>query len=338
MAEWDGTPPGPECGMSAPDSGAGLDESVRPRSLDDFIGQDELRANLRVYLDAARERGKALDHTLFYGNPGLGKTTLAQIMASELGVNLVCTSGPVLERSGDLAAILTNLGRHDILFVDEIHRMPIAVEEVLYPAMEDFKLDLVIGQGPAARTVKIDLEPFTLVGATTRMGLISSPLRDRFGIVARLEYYSPTDLARVVRRTARILGVEVTPDGAEEIGRRSRGTPRIANRLLRRVRDFALIRGNGQVTGVEASAALKRMDVDEHGLDQMDRKLLEVLITHYDGGPVGIKTLAVACSEEVRTIEDIYEPYLIQCGFLKRTPRGRMATARAYKHLKLLLS
>lgn len=338
MAEWDGTPPGPECGMSAPDSGAGLDESVRPRNLDDFIGQDELRANLRVYLDAARERGKALDHTLFYGNPGLGKTTLAQIMASELGVNLVCTSGPVLERSGDLAAILTNLGRHDILFVDEIHRMPIAVEEVLYPAMEDFKLDLVIGQGPAARTVKIDLEPFTLVGATTRMGLISSPLRDRFGIVARLEYYSPTDLARVVRRTARILGVEVTPDGAEEIGRRSRGTPRIANRLLRRVRDFALIRGNGQVTGGEASAALKRMDVDEHGLDQMDRKLLEVLITHYDGGPVGIKTLAVACSEEVRTIEDIYEPYLIQCGFLKRTPRGRMATARAYKHLKLLLS
>ena len=311
MAEWDGTPPGPECGMSGPDSGAGLDESVRPRSLDDFIGQDELRANLRVYLDAARERGKALDHTLFYGNPGLGKTTLAQIMASELGVNLVCTSGPVLERSGDLAAILTNLGRHDILFVDEIHRM---------------------------RTVKIDLEPFTLVGATTRMGLISSPLRDRFGIVARLEYYSPTDLARVVRRTARILGVEVTPDGAEEIGRRSRGTPRIANRLLRRVRDFALIRGNGQVTGGEASAALKRMDVDEHGLDQMDRKLLEVLITHYDGGPVGIKTLAVACSEEVRTIEDIYEPYLIQCGFLKRTPRGRMATARAYKHLKLLLS
>ena len=329
MTDFDGNPP---------DAAAGLDESVRPRSLDDFIGQDELRANLRVYLDAARERGKALDHTLFYGNPGLGKTTLAQIMASELGVNLVCTSGPVLERSGDLAAILTNLGRHDILFVDEIHRMPIAVEEVLYPAMEDFKLDLVIGQGPAARTVKIDLEPFTLVGATTRMGLISSPLRDRFGIVARLEYYSPADLARVVRRTARILGVEVTPEGAEEIGRRARGTPRIANRLLRRVRDFALVHGTGQVTGGEASSALKRMDVDEHGLDQMDRKLLEVLITHYDGGPVGIKTLAVACSEEVRTIEDIYEPYLIQCGFLKRTPRGRMATARAYKHLKLLLS
>lgn len=317
---------------------AAIDESVRPRSLDDFIGQDELRANLRVYLGAARERGKALDHTLFYGNPGLGKTTLAQIMAAELGVNLVCTSGPVLERSGDLAAILTNLGRHDILFVDEIHRMPIAVEEVLYPAMEDFKLDLVIGQGPAARTVKIDLEPFTLVGATTRMGLISSPLRDRFGIVARLEYYSPGDLARVVQRTARILGVEVTDEGATEIGRRSRGTPRIANRLLRRVRDFALVHGDGRVTGQEASAALKRMDVDELGLDQMDRKLLEVLIKHYDGGPVGIKTLAVACSEEVRTIEDIYEPYLIQCGFLKRTPRGRMATALAYRHLKMLFS
>ena len=322
----------------ATDCGTGIDESVRPRSLDDFIGQDELRANLRVYLGAARERGKALDHTLFYGNPGLGKTTLAQIMASELGVNLVCTSGPVLERSGDLAAILTNLNRHDILFVDEIHRMPIAVEEVLYPAMEDFKLDLVIGQGPAARTVKIDLEPFTLVGATTRMGLISSPLRDRFGIVARLEYYTPDDLARVVQRTARILGVEVSTDGAAEIGRRSRGTPRIANRLLRRVRDFALVHGNGMVTGEQASAALKRMDVDELGLDQMDRKLLEVLIKHYDGGPVGIKTLAVACSEEVRTIEDIYEPYLIQCGFLKRTTRGRMATALAYRHLKMLLS
>ncbi len=318
--------------------GASADDSVRPRSLEDFIGQDELRANLRVFIDAARERGKALDHTLFYGNPGLGKTTLAQIMASELGVNLVCTSGPVLERSGDLAAILTNLSRHDILFVDEIHRMPVAVEEVLYPAMEDFKLDLVIGQGPAARTVKIDLEPFTLAGATTRMGLISSPLRDRFGIVARLEYYQPADLARIVSRSARILGVAITPDGAEEIGRRSRGTPRIANRLLRRVRDFALVHGNGSITAVEAGEALARMDVDELGLDQMDRKLLEVIITHYDGGPVGVKTLAAACSEEVRTIEDIYEPYLIQCGFLKRTQRGRMATARAYRHLKLLLS
>ncbi|MCR5563226.1 MAG: Holliday junction branch migration DNA helicase RuvB [Desulfovibrio sp.] len=309
------------------------DESVRPRSLDDFIGQDELRANLRVYLAAARERGKALDHTLFYGNPGLGKTTLAQIMASELGVNIVCTSGPVLERSGDLAAILTNLGRHDLLFVDEIHRMPIAVEEVLYPALEDFKLDLVIGQGPAARTVKIDLEPFTLVGATTRMGLISSPLRDRFGIVTRLEYYSPEDLARIVERSARILGVEISPDGAEEIGMRSRGTPRIANRLLRRVRDFALVNGDGRVTREESVAALSRMDVDELGLDQMDRRLLEVLIDNYAGGPVGLKTLAAACSEEVRTIEDIYEPYLIQIGLLQRTPRGRMATVKARRHL-----
>ncbi|MBQ3060324.1 MAG: Holliday junction branch migration DNA helicase RuvB [Desulfovibrio sp.] len=312
------------------------DESVRPRSLDDFIGQDALRANMRVYLDAALERGKALDHTLFCGNPGLGKTTLAQIMASELSVNLVCTSGPVLERSGDLAAILTSLGRHDILFVDEIHRMPIAVEEVLYPAMEDFKLDLVIGQGPAARTVKIDLEPFTLVGATTRMGLLSSPLRDRFGIVSRLEFYSPEDLARIVQRTAGILGVEVTGTGAAEIGRRSRGTPRIANRLLRRVRDFALVHGSGQITEDAAIAALKRMDVDEQGLDPMDRKLLDILINHYEGGPVGIRTLAAACSEEVRTLEDIYEPYLIQCGFLRRTPRGRMATLKAYQHLGLL--
>lgn len=314
------------------------DESVRPRTLNDFIGQDDLRANLRVYLEAALGRGKALDHTLFYGNPGLGKTTLAQIMAAELGVNLVCTSGPVLERSGDLAAILTNLSRHDLLFVDEIHRLPIAVEEVLYPAMEDFKLDLVIGQGPAARTVKIDLEPFTLVGATTRMGLISSPLRDRFGIVARLDYYNPQELARIVLRTAHILDIEITESGAQEIGRRSRGTPRIANRLLRRVRDFAAVHGKGRITESDADHALQRMDVDALGLDQMDRKLLEVLIKHYDGGPVGIKTLAVACSEEVRTIEDIYEPYLIQCGFLKRTPRGRMATNLAYKHMNLLLS
>lgn len=314
-----------------------IEEGLRPKRLDDFIGQDELRANLKVFITAAKERGKALDHTLFFGSPGLGKTTLAQIIASELDVNLVCTSGPVLERSGDLAAILTNLSRNDILFVDEIHRMPIQVEEILYPALEDFKLDLVIGQGPAARTVKIDLEPFTLVGATTRMGLISSPLRDRFGIVAHLEYYSPDNLAQIVTRASRIIGVTIDADGAMEIGRRSRGTPRIANRLLRRVRDFALVHENGEVNAKIASQALERLDVDEEGLDQMDRKLLQIIIRNYDGGPVGIKALAVACSEEPRAIEDIYEPFLIQRGFLKRTPRGRMATQKAYEHLNLFL-
>jgi len=313
------------------------DENVRPRILDDFIGQDELRANMRVYLRATQEREKALDHTLFYGNPGLGKTTLAQIIANELDVNIVCTSGPVIERSGDLAAILTNLGQHDILFIDEIHRMPITVEEILYPAMEDFKLDLIIGQGPAARTVKIDLEQFTLIGATTRLGLLSSPLRDRFGIVSRLEYYNAEELAKIVLRAANIMDVLIDVEGAMEIGRRARGTPRIANRLLRRVRDFALIRKEKQITAACAIHAMQRMEVDASGLDYMDRKILTLMIEHYDGGPVGIKTLSAACSEEVRTIEDIYEPYLIQCGFLKRTSRGRMVTAKAYKHLNIVL-
>ncbi len=310
------------------------DDNIRPQRLADFIGQDDLRSNLDVFIQAARGRGTAMDHALFYGNPGLGKTTLARIISSELGVNLISTSGPVIERSGDLAAILTNLSRNDILFIDEIHRVPSSVEEVLYPAMEDFNLDLIIGQGPAARTVKIDLEPFTLVGATTRLGLLTSPLRDRFGCIFRLEFYSPDELAHIVTRAARIFDLEVTDEGAHMIGRRSRGTPRIANRLLRRVRDYATVHGDGVVNGEIADMALDRLDVDPLGLDQMDRKILSVLIDQFGGGPVGIKTIAVACSEEVRTIEDIYEPYLIQCGFLKRTSRGRVATAKAYQHLQ----
>ncbi|WFS61449.1 Holliday junction branch migration DNA helicase RuvB [Pseudodesulfovibrio thermohalotolerans] len=311
------------------------EENVRPRKLSDFIGQQDLRTNLDVFIRAARERERSLDHTLFYGNPGLGKTTLARIMASELGVNMVSTSGPVIERSGDLAAILTNLERGDILFIDEIHRMPATVEEVLYPAMEDFQIDLVIGSGPGARTVKLDLEPFTLVGATTRLGLLTSPLRDRFGCIFRIEFYSPEELGRIVERSAAILGVEVEPEGALVIGRRARGTPRIANRLLRRVRDYALVHGTGVVTRELAEMSLERLDVDQYGLDNMDRKILTLMVEHFNGGPVGLKTIAAACAEEVRTIEDIYEPYLIQCGFLKRTPRGRVATAKAYQHLKL---
>ncbi|HML62188.1 Holliday junction branch migration DNA helicase RuvB [Solidesulfovibrio sp.] len=310
------------------------DDSIRPSRLSDFIGQDDLRANLRVFLHAAMEQGRPLDHSLLYGPPGLGKTTLAQIMASELGVNLVTTTGPVLERCGDLAAIVTNLRRGDILFIDEIHRMPPAVEEILYPAMEDFKLDLIIGQGPGARTVRIDLEPFTLVGATTRLGLLTSPLRDRFGVIFRLEFYSPEELARIVTRAAGIIGIGITPGGALVVGQRSRGTPRIAGRLLRRLRDFAVVAGATTLDEELAREALARLDVDPHGLDQMDRKILEILIGHYEGGPVGVKTLAVALSEEVRTIEEIYEPYLIQCGLIKRTPRGRVATAKAYAHIK----
>lgn len=313
------------------------DDTIRPQRLSDFIGQQDVRSNLSVFIQAAKERGKALDHTLFSGNPGLGKTTLAQIMASELGVNMVSTSGPVLERVGDLAAILTNLARHDILFIDEIHRMPATVEEILYPAMEDYKIDLIIGQGPGARTVKIDLEPFTLVGATTRVGLLTSPLRDRFGCVFRLEFYSPEELSRIVLRAAGILGVKVTEEGAWAIGRRSRGTPRIAGRLLRRIRDYAVVSGQGVVDKKLAEDSLDKLDVDPHGLDQMDRKILSLIVNQFSGGPVGVKTIAVACSEEARTIEDIYEPFLIQCGFIKRTPRGRVATAKAYQHLKMRL-
>ena len=311
------------------------EENVRPRRLAEFIGQDDLRANLDVFIRAASERERAMDHTLFYGNPGLGKTTLARIMASELGVNMVSTSGPVMERSGDLAAILTNLERGDILFIDEIHRMPATVEEVLYPAMEDFQIDLVIGSGPGARTVKLDLEPFTLVGATTRLGLLTSPLRDRFGCIFRIEFYSPEELGIIVQRSASILDVTVDEEGALAIGRRARGTPRIANRLLRRVRDYALVHGDGVITMELAESSLERLEVDEYGLDNMDRKILSLMVEHFNGGPVGLKTIAAACAEEVRTIEDIYEPYLIQCGFLKRTPRGRVATAKAYQHLKM---
>ena len=319
--------------LSAPDSGSPGDESIRPSRLEDFIGQEELRANLRVFLNAARERGQAMDHVLFYGNPGLGKTTLAQIMAAELGVNLICTSGPVLERSGDLAAILTNLSRHDILFVDEIPRMPIAVEEILYPALEDYKLDLVIGQGPAARTVKIDLEPFTLVGATTRIGLLSSPLRDRFGVTLRLELYTPEELRRIVERSAGILGISIEHDGAEEIARRSRGTPRIANRILRRVRDFAQVTADGVITRQVADEALNRLEIDHLGLDSLDRRMLRSIIEFYSGGPVGVETLAATINEESVTLEDVYEPYLLQQGFLTRTPRGRCVTQKAYEHL-----
>lgn len=320
---------------TSPSAAQPVDDTIRPSRLDDFIGQADLRANLRVYLQSAQERGKALDHTLFYGPPGLGKTTLAQIMAAEMGVNLVTTSGPVMERGGDLAAVLTNLGRHDFLFIDEIHRMPPAVEEILYPAMEDFKLDLIIGQGPGARTVKIELEPFTLVGATTRIGLLTSPLRDRFGVIFRLDFYAPAELCRIVLRAAGIMCVSLTEDAAMEIGKRSRGTPRIAGRLLRRVRDFAQVKSAPVIEADLAREALSRMDVDPHGLDQMDRKILTCLIEHFSGGPVGVKTLAVACSEEVRTLEDIYEPYLIQCGLIKRTSRGRVATPKAYQHLKI---
>ncbi|MEF8824425.1 MAG: Holliday junction branch migration DNA helicase RuvB [Desulfohalobiaceae bacterium] len=320
------------------DASSRPDEQTRPLKLADFIGQQDLRDNLGVFIHSALERGQVMDHTLFYGNPGLGKTTLARIISGELGVNLVSSSGPVLEKSGDLAAILTNLQRHDVLFVDEIHRMPPSVEEILYPALEDYKIDLVIGQGPGARTVKIDLEPFTLVGATTKIGLISSPLRDRFGVIFRLDFYSPQDLATIVKRSAGIMQTSITEEGALEIGRRSRGTPRIANRLLRRVRDFAMVEGKETIDRELARQALTRLDVDPLGLDQMDREILSALIKHFGGGPAGVKTIANACAEEVRTVEEIYEPYLIQCGFLKRTARGRVATGKAYKHMNMGLS
>jgi Holliday junction DNA helicase RuvB len=315
----------------AADDGA-LDRAIRPRRLQDYVGQPAVREQMEIFIGAARGRGEALDHTLIFGPPGLGKTTLSHIIAHEMQVNLRQTSGPVLEKPGDLAALLTNLESGDVLFVDEIHRLSPVVEEILYPAMEDFQLDIMIGEGPAARSIKLDLPPFTLVGATTRAGLLTSPLRDRFGIVQRLEYYSAEDLTHIVRRSAQILAIHAEPDGAAEIARRSRGTPRIANRLLRRVRDFAQVKAAGQISRAVADQALGMLKVDGLGFDHMDRRLLQAVIEKFDGGPVGVESLAAAIGEERGTIEDVLEPFLIQQGYLVRTPRGRMATQSAYRH------
>ena len=308
------------------------DISLRPRLLDEYIGQEQVKSSLRVFIEAARKRNEALDHVLFHGFPGLGKTTLACIIANEMGAAIKTTSGPVIERAGDLAAILTSLQAGDVLFIDEIHRLSSAIEEILYPAMEDYQLDLVIGQGPGARSVKIDLPPFTLVGATTRTGLLTPPLRDRFGVLLRLEFYSPEELVAIVSRSARLFGIGISEDGALEIGRRSRGTPRIANRLLRRVRDCAEVEGRAVIDADVAGRALDMLAVDRHGLDEMDRRILLALIDRFQGGPVGLETLATAVCEEKNTLEDVCEPFLIQSGFLMRTPRGRVATAAAYAH------
>jgi holliday junction DNA helicase RuvB len=312
-----------------------VDRAIRPKRLQDYVGQPAVREQMEIFIPAARGRSEALDHVLIFGPPGLGKTTLAHIIANEMGVNLRQTSGPVLERPGDLAALLTNLESRDVLFVDEIHRLSPVVEEVLYPAMEDYQLDIMIGEGPAARSIKLDLPPFTLVGATTRAGLLTSPLRDRFGIVQRLEFYSPGDLAHIVTRSAGILNIGIDAGGASEIAQRSRGTPRIANRLLRRVRDYAQVKGDGHISAQLADAALGMLKVDANGFDNMDRRLLLAVIEKFDGGPVGVDNLAAAIGEERGTIEDVLEPYLIQQGFLMRTPRGRVATRTAYLHFGL---
>ena len=317
------------------DEDAQYEAGLRPRTLDDYIGQERVRANLQVSITAARQRGEALDHVLLYGPPGLGKTTLAYVIGQELGVAVRATAGPVLERPGDLAAILTSLGEREVLFIDEIHRMSPAIEEVLYPAMEDYELDIMIGQGPGARSIKVPLQKFTLIGATTRAGLLTSPLRSRFGIVHRLDFYNEVDLQEIVRRSARILKVPIADAAAAELARRSRGTPRIANRLLRRVRDYAQVKAEGAITETVAFDALKLLEVDEHGFDEVDRKLLRTIIDKFGGGPVGINSIAAAISEEKDAIEDIYEPFLIQIGFLDRTPRGRVATAQAYNYFGL---
>jgi Holliday junction DNA helicase RuvB len=309
-----------------------VEQNLRPRLLSEYIGQELLKRNLDVFIKAAKARNEALDHVLFHGFPGLGKTTLAYIIAHEMGSNIKVTSGPVIERQGDLAAILTSLEEGDVLFIDEIHRLNHVVEEILYPAMEDFQLDLVIGQGPGARSVKMDLPHFTLVGATTRTGLLTPPLRDRFGVVMRLDFYSPDELVKIIKRSARIMGLKVDADGAGELGKRSRGTPRIANRLLRRVRDFAEVGGHGVISVKVADHALEMLAVDKLGLDEMDRRILLTIIDKFDGGPIGLETLATAVSEEKNTLEDVYEPFLIQSGFLIRTPRGRMATSNTYEH------